>query len=269
MVQSGTADSFESGSASGNVVISEEPGTGGLPLKRMTADKARFLFFPGGNQLKELVAEGNVRTAYETEKAEGKTRRVETFRTSSSHMKAEFVLRAGESSIQSVSQWGDFTYSDGTRSASSGRCDYDAGKNILVLRESPRISDETKSTSGERIEYDQNGKLLTVRGRVRSVLSAQKGEGSFFGTSSTSSPGIVTAEEMSYWTESGRVRYTGKTQLLSEKQQLQADMLEIAGSLEQVDASVQGWVNHVRYGDTWGLRRALLAALPVRAPGRA
>jgi hypothetical protein len=26
----------------------------------------------------------------------------------------------------------------------------------------------------------------------------------------------------------------------------------------ELDASVQGWINHVRYGDTWGLRRALL-----------
>jgi RNA-directed DNA polymerase len=38
--------------------------------------------------------------------------------------------------------------------------------------------------------------------------------------------------------------------------------------LERVTASVQGWVNHARYGDTWGLRQALFAALPVPAPGR-
>jgi RNA-directed DNA polymerase len=36
--------------------------------------------------------------------------------------------------------------------------------------------------------------------------------------------------------------------------------------LERVDASVQGWVNHVRYGDTWGLRRALFTSLPIEAP---
>jgi RNA-directed DNA polymerase len=29
-------------------------------------------------------------------------------------------------------------------------------------------------------------------------------------------------------------------------------------STEQVAASVRGWINHVRYGDTWGLRRAIL-----------
>ena len=32
---------------------------------------------------------------------------------------------------------------------------------------------------------------------------------------------------------------------------------------EQLDASVQGWINHVRYGDTWGLREALFAACPI------
>jgi hypothetical protein len=26
-----------------------------------------------------------------------------------------------------------------------------------------------------------------------------------------------------------------------------------------VSASVLGWINHARYGDTWGLRRAVLA----------
>jgi hypothetical protein len=28
--------------------------------------------------------------------------------------------------------------------------------------------------------------------------------------------------------------------------------------LDEVNASVEGWVNHARHGDTWGLRRALL-----------
>jgi RNA-directed DNA polymerase len=37
---------------------------------------------------------------------------------------------------------------------------------------------------------------------------------------------------------------------------------------DRVTASVQGWVNHVRYGDTRGLRRAIFAALPITAPGR-
>lgn len=31
----------------------------------------------------------------------------------------------------------------------------------------------------------------------------------------------------------------------------------------ELDASVQGWINHVRYGDTWRLRQKLLAAQPI------
>jgi len=36
--------------------------------------------------------------------------------------------------------------------------------------------------------------------------------------------------------------------------------------LERVSVSVRGWANHARFGDTWGLRRALFRSLPVVAP---
>lgn len=36
-------------------------------------------------------------------------------------------------------------------------------------------------------------------------------------------------------------------------------------ALDQVTASVQGWVNHVRYADTWGLRRAIFCQPVGRA----
>ena len=35
--------------------------------------------------------------------------------------------------------------------------------------------------------------------------------------------------------------------------------LVATASDEKIDASVKGWINHVRYGDTWGLRKAILA----------
>ena len=34
-------------------------------------------------------------------------------------------------------------------------------------------------------------------------------------------------------------------------------------SFAELDASVQGWINHVRYGDTWGLRRHLFRTHPL------
>jgi RNA-directed DNA polymerase len=35
-------------------------------------------------------------------------------------------------------------------------------------------------------------------------------------------------------------------------------------SLDRLHASVRGWVNHARYGDTWGLRCAILGCAPLR-----
>jgi hypothetical protein len=34
-------------------------------------------------------------------------------------------------------------------------------------------------------------------------------------------------------------------------------------SLAEFDASEQGWINHVRYADTWGLRQRVLGT-PLR-----
>jgi hypothetical protein len=38
-------------------------------------------------------------------------------------------------------------------------------------------------------------------------------------------------------------------------------------SFAEFDATVQGWINHVRYGDSWGLRRHMLWKPLVRTCG--
>ena len=35
-------------------------------------------------------------------------------------------------------------------------------------------------------------------------------------------------------------------------------------SLAELDASVQGWINPVRFADTWGLREHVFATHPIR-----
>ncbi len=37
-------------------------------------------------------------------------------------------------------------------------------------------------------------------------------------------------------------------------------------SFAELDASVQGWINHVRYADTWGLRDYVFSTHPIRSP---
>jgi retron-type reverse transcriptase len=50
--------------------------------------------------------------------------------------------------------------------------------------------------------------------------------------------------------------------------QLLADYRAGEIPLERVTASVRGWINHCRYGNTYGLRRHLMRSLPIRAPRR-
>ncbi len=35
-------------------------------------------------------------------------------------------------------------------------------------------------------------------------------------------------------------------------------------SFAELDASIRGWINHVGHADSWGLRRQVLDALPIR-----
>lgn len=35
----------------------------------------------------------------------------------------------------------------------------------------------------------------------------------------------------------------------------------------ELDASVRGWINHVRYADSWGLREHICASHPIRTAG--
>lgn len=43
------------------------------------------------------------------------------------------------------------------------------------------------------------------------------------------------------------------------------DLYEVGKiSFAELDASVQGWINHVRYADTWGLRGHLFSSHPIR-----
>lgn len=59
----------------------------------------------------------------------------------------------------------------------------------------------------------------------------------------------------------GFVAYPEKRLLKREKgiaYQRKLKRLLSTASAETIQASVQGWVNHLRYGDTWGLRRSVL-----------
>ncbi len=236
---------FESGTASGSVVLSEasQDNVKDLQMRQLLADFVWYRFYPVGNQIKEINAEGHVQMVYTANAAPTGGSIGEKFHTSSEKMRAVFELEGGESAIATVTQWGDFAYEDAFRSATAQRADYNAGKGILVLEHSPKISNEMGSTTGERMEYDQKLKMLSVQTRVRSILTAKKEGRTFFGSTASDSHVIVTSDAMQYWMEAGRARYAGNIQLLSENGQLQAEALEIVNGGERVEA--HGKVRHL------------------------
>jgi lipopolysaccharide export system protein LptA len=231
-------ESFESGNAAGSVVVSESRNSSDskAETRRMLADRMQFHFFPGNNRLRDVDADGHVQVIQQGNARSDAKSAVDKFRTSSDKMKAIFSLQNNVSTVESMTQWGNFRYTDASMSATAGRCDYDARAKKLVMRESPRIADEMNSTTGEWMEYEQTPGLLSVHGRVRSVLNTGKGTESFFASSSSSAPAIITADGMRYWKPDRRARYVGRVQLLSENGQLQAGTLEIVENGERVEA---------------------------------
>jgi lipopolysaccharide export system protein LptA len=232
------------GTASGKVVITENYGQQSVCSQnsRLCADLIKFHFYPEKNLLKDMTAEGHVKTAYDkatqtSEKSMGKG----PIHTSSDKLSVEFAIKDGVGYLKSAAQWGNFKYWDEAYSASAGRCDYNAEEKFLILKEAPKISDERSSTAGDQMKYDLNTKMLLIQGKVRSLLSSQKNKTALF-QGSDSSPIIIFAQEMRYWRDEGRFRYTnGK--VLSEEQQLQAEVLEISGNGDQIEA--QGNVQHL------------------------
>ncbi len=260
MTYSESGGSLDRGTASGSVHVSviPVPGAEGSPIRNLEAERVRFGFYPGANRMRDLEGEGDVHVTYQSTKA-GQGASAEEVRTTSEKLQAKF--RESDGQADSVSQWGGFTYQDGSRTATSGRADYDAGSGALVLRESPKVIDQDSTTTGEELVYNLEEKEIVVRGDVRSVTRPRPQAGSPNPTSTgPSTPTIVTAKVMRYWTEQGKARYEDGVHMLSEQGQLQARTIEIVNSGQELTAD--GQVRHTI------LRRAdSSAAGPSGKPG--
>jgi LPS export ABC transporter protein LptC len=229
---------LDSGNASGNVIVSEEES--GKPntsqIRKLFADNVRFNFFPQNNQIKKMDADGHVQVNFEKSNESDKALGVDKFKTFSDNLSSVFRLIENKSDIETMTQWGHFSYQDGLRSADSERCNYDAKTGVMHLRESPRIKDATNSTTADLIDFYRDKKMLFASGNVRSRLNSSKSDGNFFGPSGGASSSEVKADQMSYWDEEKRAHYEGKVLFRSEDQQLQSKTLEIFNNGDRVEA---------------------------------
>jgi lipopolysaccharide export system protein LptA len=189
------------------------------------------------------LGEGHVQVFYSKPGPGGVPGPVEEFHTSSVRILAQF--READGSAEAIHQSGSFVYQDPTRTATAGNCDYTAATEKLILTDHPKIADADSSTTGEVVEYDLIPKIVAVQRNVRSLLksSGEKPRGLLTASSNSSSPSIVTADEMLYWTDQAKVRYSGGVRLLSLSSQLQAESLVILDSGDKVEA--EGNVLHL------------------------
>ncbi len=242
MVFSGDGGSLEEGIAAGRVTVSEEKEIAGRrsQISRLLADSMQFHFFPGDNRIRDLEASGRVQAVYE--KAGGGEERTGAGRllASSERMRVLFALENGESVVASASQWGNFVYTDASRTAMAGRCDYDAATGLLTLRESPRIDEATSSTTADAMEYSLAKRVLAVRGRVRSLLRAGKDSGSLPILAAPTA--VLPAGTLDYRTDKRLLRYAGKVHVLSESGRLEAATLDVIDGGARVQA--RGFVRH-------------------------
>jgi len=231
--------------ARGEVVMFESANNGAsaFPMRKLSAREANFDFYPGNNCLKIFRAAGEVRLLYQTEPGAADKNGPERFQTESENIEALFDLIEGASKLRSLTQWDGFRYYDGVRNSAAGRAYYHASNQVIVLKESPIITASFGTTAGEYIEFDRPQKLLTVYNRVRSQLSPKQGQNSLFTESAPNSGGIITADAMRYWIESGRVHYEGNVRLLSENSQLEAEALDILAGGTKITA--EGKVSHI------------------------
>jgi len=239
------ADFVESGVASGNVTFAGIPmsDAGNSQIKSLEADTVKFQFYAHANNLQSFEGEGHVRVIFRYSAPQNAKSDAPDFSAASDHMRADF--KESDGSIQSVSQWGNFVYQESSRKASAGRSDYDAQKQTLILRESPLIEDSSSSTSAEVMELDRKSMTLYAHRQVRSVLRVEKGMlGTHSGEDSNSyGATICTAEELQYWLEESRAKYSGNVQMLSESGQLQSQVLEIFDGGAKIVA--EGGIRHL------------------------
>ena len=236
----------EAGLATGGVVFdstSGGPPAGITTVRRLTCDRSEFTFHAGGRYLKSLQCTGHVGVSYSGPERGGPGGSSGEMRASSTNLDATFSEVDG--AILKVDLRDQFVYRDGLREAHAQRCEYSAESGALVLTGKPYIADPDSTTSGDGIVYDRSREVLHVTGRVRTVIrSGRSAKGALLTESSgASGPSIVTAEQMEYRTEDGRVSYGGHVQLLSEGGQLQAQALTMRDSGAEIEAT--GGIRHI------------------------
>ncbi len=126
--------------------------------------------------------------------------------------------------ISQMRQWGNFTYQEGTRLASSDEGHYSVREQVAVLKGQAEVKDASARTTAEVIEFHQLQDLVRARGNVRSVFYNRDPK-DMTGVFSSNVPVYASADFMEVQTHSGTAKYWTRAKMWQEHQVLRAEAI--------------------------------------------
>jgi lipopolysaccharide export system protein LptA len=197
-------------------IVLTQAATATQPQTRTVATAGRFVAaFGRDNRLQTLTGSPDSRIV---SFVPGEPQKVSTARL----LTVEFSP-AGQ--IVSLSQEGDFHYTEAQRSGWAGRAVYTAADQMLVLTGSPRLVETGMTTTADTVRLSRRTDQATAQGHVKTTYSELKPQpnGALL---ATGDPVHVTAQAMTAHRASGTAQYTGDARLWHGANIVQAPVID-------------------------------------------
>ncbi|MBV8206131.1 MAG: LPS export ABC transporter periplasmic protein LptC [Acidobacteria bacterium] len=214
-------------SGSSQVILTPAPSGGAEPRAITTITAPHFIAaFDDRNRLRNVHGEGETGAGVTviSRLAGGNASpgdRVTTSRT------LDAVFAPQSNSITSLTQSGDFHYSEGQRSAWSDEAHFQAAPNLIVLSGSPRYRDEQVQMTADSLTLNRTSGEIRASGSVKATYIPQQttaaGTDSMF---STSKPVHVTSAEMAGQRTTGIATFSGAARMWQDANLVEAPAIQ-------------------------------------------
>lgn len=153
--------------------------------------------------------------------------------TSSQELLAKFDPKTGQ--MQTLEQWDNFRYKEGTREARATKARMEQAENMVHLDGKANVWDPTGATTADKITMDQKTGDMVAEGNVTSTRQpeAKPKSGSML---EPGEPTQATAAKMTTRDKRDKVLYEGKAVMWQESNRIEADRIDIDRKKQTLDA---------------------------------
>ena len=190
--------------------------------RRMNGDRI-YLDYALKNQL-ETFRGTKVNTFTKGEPKKGTKEATPDVTTTSGELLAKFDPKTGQ--MQTLEQWTDFRYKEGTREARATKARMEQAQNMVFLDGKANIWDPTGATTADKIAMDQKSGDMVAEGNVTSTRQpeAKPKPGSML---EPGEPTQATAQKMTTRDKRDKVLYEGKAVMWQSSNRIEADRIDI------------------------------------------